>query len=89
MFAKITFYYRDLSGRIQAGELTVDSATSLVHIHVHDDFQIRVNPNRPTSFYSGKASSFHTEFRPTVLGFGNLHRIGSARQRASPLTPLR
>ena len=70
VFAKISFYYRDPSGSIQAGELTVDSATSLLRIHVHDDFRIKVNPNRPSSFYCGEASSIHTEFRLLFWAFG-------------------
>jgi hypothetical protein len=62
-FNRITFNYRDPSGAIQSGVLVADSLTSLYNLRVNDTFQVRVNPKRPSLFYTGEAKSLFTEVR--------------------------
>ena len=69
---RLSFYYRDLAGDLQSGEIVADSLTSLYNVQVNDTFTLRYNPKVPSKFYCAEVSSFFTEFRLTfwiLVGF--------------------
>ena len=73
--ARITFYYRDLSGAIQSGHYHVDDASALYRLKKNEVFRISFNSRQPSKYYCRDAATFYSEL-PFVfwslLGFGLL-----------------
>ena len=59
--ARITFFYRDLSGSIHGGHLYVDDESHLYSLKQNDAFRIRFDPENPSNYYCRDAATYHSE----------------------------
>ena len=59
--ARITFYYRDLSGSIQGGHLKVDDESHLYNLRQNGAFRIRFDPKHPSRYYCQDAATYYSE----------------------------
>jgi hypothetical protein len=59
--ARFSFYYRDLSGSIQSGQLHVDNASPIYALNKNDAFRIKFDPQQPSRYYCRNAATYYSE----------------------------
>ena len=69
---RVAFTYKPKAADVHAGDLKVNSYSSLFNIAVGDTFPLQYDPRRPDRFYSEESQTLFSRIHYAILALGML-----------------